>query len=243
MSARVIMVASGKGGTGKSTVSVLTGAALAARGRRVLLVELDSALRSVDYIAGVYGKTVYDVEDVLCGRCDAGKALVESPLYPGLFVISAPYSGGQVAAGALQSFLQQAGGVFDDIVLDTAAGMGAPFEAARAAASLALICITPDPVAQRDGRIVCDALLEGGCEQVRLVINKVPRTLAGQGIRDLDECIDTVGAQLLGVVLCRSEQLTSQATTLQVRNYRQVSQNEVPCTVLEGGCGYKFSSF
>ena len=116
MSARVIMVASGKGGTGKSTVSVLTGAALAARGRRVLLVELDSALRSVDYIAGVYGKTVYDVEDVLCGRCDAGKALVESPLYPGLFVISAPYSGGQVAAGALQSFLQQAGGVFDDIV-------------------------------------------------------------------------------------------------------------------------------
>ena len=109
MSARVIMVASGKGGTGKSTVSVLTGAALAARGRRVLLVELDSALRSVDYIAGVYGKTVYDVEDVLCGRCDAGKALVESPLYPGLFVISAPYSGGQVAAGALQSFLQQAG--------------------------------------------------------------------------------------------------------------------------------------
>ena len=48
---------------------------------------------------------------------------------------------------------------------------------------------------------------------------------------------------LLGVVLCRSEQLTSQATTLQVRNYRQVSQNEVPCTVLEGGCGYKFSSF
>lgn len=76
---------------------------------------------------------------MLCGRCDAGKALVESPLYPGLFVISAPYSGGQVAAGALQSFLQQAGGVFDDIVLDTAAGMGAPFEAARAAASLALI--------------------------------------------------------------------------------------------------------
>ncbi|MFQ7159168.1 MAG: hypothetical protein ACLRPX_05940 [Ruthenibacterium sp.] len=47
---------------------------------------------------------------------------------------------------------------------------------------------------------MCDALLEGGCEQVRLQINKVPRTLAGQGIRDLDECIDTVGAQLLGVV-------------------------------------------
>ena len=199
MGANVIMVASGKGGTGKSTVAVMTGAALAARGHRVLLVELDSALRSVDYIAGVYGKTVYDVEDVLSGRCDAGKALVESPLYPGLFVISAPYSGGQVDAAALQSFLHQAGDVFDEIVLDTAAGMGAPFEAARSVADLALICVTPDPVALRDGHIVCDALYES-CNQVRLVINKVPRTLANQGIRDLDECIDTVGAQLLGVV-------------------------------------------
>ena len=73
MGANVIMVASGKGGTGKSTVAVLLGAELAARGRRVLLVELDSGLRSVDYIAGVYGKTVYDVEDVLNGRCEVAR--------------------------------------------------------------------------------------------------------------------------------------------------------------------------
>lgn len=59
-------------------------------GRRVLLIELDSGLRSVDMIAGVYGKTVYDIEDVLCGRCDGSKAIVPSPLYPGLSVISAP---------------------------------------------------------------------------------------------------------------------------------------------------------
>lgn len=100
MGANVIMVASGKGGTGKSTVAVLLGAELAARGRRVLLVELDSGLRSVDYIAGVYGKTVYDVEDVLNGRCEAGKAVVESPVYRNLYVISAPYSGGHILPGS-----------------------------------------------------------------------------------------------------------------------------------------------
>ena len=116
MGARVIMVASGKGGTGKSTVAVLTAGRLAARGRRVLLVELDSGLRSVDYIAGVYGKTVYDVEDVFSGRCAAGKAIVESPLYPDLYVISAPYSGGSVREAALQVFTERAKPVFDDIV-------------------------------------------------------------------------------------------------------------------------------
>ena len=101
LSAKIIMIASGKGGTGKSTVSVLLGGRLAAAHRRVLLIELDSGLRSVDIISGVYGKTVYDIEDVLCGRCSGEKAVVESPLYPGLSVISAPYEGGEVQTEAL----------------------------------------------------------------------------------------------------------------------------------------------
>ncbi len=200
MSAEVIMVASGKGGTGKSTVAVHVGARLAARGHRVLLVELDSGLRSVDYIAGVSGKTVYDIGDILSGRCEPAKAIVESGLYPGLFVVCAPYEGGDIRPEALASFIGSARMVFSHIILDTAAGMGVPFAAARAVADRALLVVTPDPVALRDGRIVCDALNTGGCGEVRLVINKVPRTLAGTGLQDLDECIDTVGARLIGVV-------------------------------------------
>ena len=68
MNAQCIMVCSGKGGTGKSTVSVLLGACLARLGRKVLLIELDSGLRSVDIIAGVYGRTVYDIEGVRAPR-------------------------------------------------------------------------------------------------------------------------------------------------------------------------------
>ena len=166
MNAQCIMVCSGKGGTGKSTVSVLLGACLARLGRKTLLVELDSGLRSVDIIAGVYGRTVYDIEDVLCGRCEGAKAVVPSPLYPGLSVISAPYEGGAVEA--------------------------------------ALLVLTPDPVALRDGEIVADRLLAGGRPQsaVRLVMNRVRRESFGKNaaVADLDECIDTVGVQLLAVI-------------------------------------------
>ncbi|MEG2164657.1 MAG: AAA family ATPase [Ruthenibacterium sp.] len=212
MSAKVLMLASGKGGTGKSTVSVLLGAKLAARGKSVLLVELDSGLRSVDIISGVYGKTVYDVEDILSGRCRADKAVAESLLYPNLSVISAPYSGGTVQTEPLSAFLAQVCREFDFILLDTAAGMGAPFEAAAAVAQLALIVITPDPVTVRDGRIVSDALYEHPYLTVRLLLNKVPQTLAGSGVDNLDFCIDTVGAQLIGV-LPYSEQVKTAGAT------------------------------
>lgn len=201
MSAKVIMVASGKGGTGKSTVSVMLGGRLAAHGKKVLLVELDSGLRSVDIISGVYGKTVYDIEDVLCGRCRGDKAVVESPLYPGLSVISAPYEGGEVKTAGLQALCAAMASVFDFILLDTAAGMGQPFTAAKACAVQCLLVLPADPVSLRDGRIVSDALFRGGLTDLRLIVNRVsPGTFRNGAVRDLDECIDTVCAQLIAVI-------------------------------------------
>lgn len=195
------MVASGKGGTGKSTLSVLLGGRLAAGGGRVLLVELDSGLRSVDIISGVYGKTVYDIADVLSGRCAPDKAVVESPLYPGLSVISAPYEwGGTVQPAALAALVEAMTPHFDWLLVDTAAGLGAPFRAALTVSETALLVLTPDPVALRDGRLAADEAFEAGLSQVRLVLNRVGPASFGGAVRDLDECIDTVAAQLIAVV-------------------------------------------
>ena len=212
---RVLMVASGKGGTGKSTLAVYLGARLAAHGARVLLIELDSGLRSVDIIAGVCGKTVYDIEDILSGRCEADKAVVQSPLYPGLSVISAPYSGGEIRPQVLRVLTGKMAGVFDYVLLDTAAGLGAPFRAAAAVCATGLIVITPDPVTMRDGRIVSDELFAAKIPSVRLIINRVHTgRFAKNPIQNLDECIDTVGAQLIGVVP-ESTELAAAAAGLQ----------------------------
>ena len=204
MKAETIMLCSGKGGTGKSTVSVLLGGCLAALGHKVLLIELDSGLRSVDIIAGVYGQTVYDIEDVLCGRCEGAKAIVESPLYPGLSVISAPYEGGEVRPAPLSRLVSAMRPFYSYILLDTAAGLGAPFSAASQVADRALLVLTPDPVALRDGKLAADHLLAGPRRQsaVRLVMNRVQKTSFGKNapVFDLDECIDTVGVQLIGVI-------------------------------------------
>lgn len=201
LSAQIIMVASGKGGTGKSTVSVLLGSRLAAADKKVLLIELDSGLRSVDIISGVNGKTVYDISDVLSGRCDWHKAIAESPIYEGLSVISAPYERGDVKPQELKRLIQKLANHYDFILVDTAAGLGEPFAAAMLVSQMALLVLTPDPVALRDGHIAADVLFEGGFTNVRLVVNRVsPNTFEKGVVEDLDECIDTVAVQLIGVI-------------------------------------------
>ena len=87
---------------------------------------------------------------------------------------------------------------FDYILLDTAAGMGAPFTAANRLADRALVVLTPDPVALRDGRIVADALLQSGrpASAVRLVMNRVSRSSFiyknGDGNRPKGDYVNTV---------------------------------------------------
>ncbi len=237
------MVASGKGGTGKSTVSVLLGSRLAAAGKKVLLIELDSGLRSVDIIAGVHGKTVYDISDVLSGRCDWSKAVVESPVYRGLWIISAPYERGNVQPSELSRLTKKLASLYDFVLVDTAAGLGAPFAAAMVVSQMALLVLTPDPVALRDGHIAADVLYEGGFTNVRLVVNRVgPNTFEKGVVEDLDECIDTVAVQLIAVIpesvavlKCSAAGQPLPANTLAYRAFdnlaRRILGEEVPLAV------------
>ena len=129
---------------------------------------------------------------------------MQSPLYPGLSVISAPYEGGIVRTAPLSRLAAAMTPYFDFILFDTAAGMGPAFEAGAEICSRALVVLTPDPVALRDGRIVADRLIADGHPQeaLRLVVNRVTPDSFGKHapVFDLDECIDTVGIQLLGVL-------------------------------------------
>lgn len=223
--ARVLSITSGKGGVGKSTVCVGLGMAYALLGKSVLMIEFDVGLRGMDLMLGISDRIVYDLGDLLEGRCNINKAIVESPWNSNLNVIVAPVS--MESSIAMEDVNILVAGLrphFDIIILDTPAGLGLSMRIA-AMSDMALVVATPDSVCVRDGGKVVSALHKADMGSHRLVINRVNnRLVKKQIVADLDEVIDGVGSQLIGVLpedqemqLCTSKGLPLSADARIVR--------------------------
>mgnify|MGYP000812682265 FL=1 len=87
--ARVIVITSGKGGVGKSTVTALLGKSLAKLQKRVALIDCDLGLKNLDVILGLESRVIYDFEDVRKGRASLWQALVKDKEFDNLYLLPA----------------------------------------------------------------------------------------------------------------------------------------------------------
>ena len=120
---RIIVVTSGKGGTGKSSVAAALGTALAKRGKKVLLIDCDWGLRCLDLILGVSGEMVFDLGDILNSDCEISKAIYSVDSVEGLFLIPAPtFTDADSAGDNLKRLCRALYNNFDYIFIDSPAG-------------------------------------------------------------------------------------------------------------------------
>lgn len=199
----VTVITSGKGGVGKSTVSVGLGYALTQRGRRVLLIDGDAGLRSLDRMLGVDTQLVYDIADVAAGRCEPIRAIYPCPAFPGLYLLPAPSREEDTINPAIMAQLvNMLSAYYDQIFIDCPAGIGTGFASAVAAAKRAIVVSNPDPVCVRDSDKVRRLLLEKGISEQRLIINRFHNSSFKKigCYRDLDSVIDASGIRLIGIV-------------------------------------------
>lgn len=200
---KVIVLASGKGGTGKSTVSVGLAVALVKLNKKVLLVDCDSGMRGVDLMLGVEKELVYDVSDAVGGGCDKSAAIYVTQNVYGLYMMPAALSADdEVSPSVLKELIDDIKGDYDYILIDSPAGTGSGFEAAAAAADAALIVINPEPTSVRGCLNIRRKLTEMGIEDTRLVINRFwPERFCKMGIyKDIDNLIDTAQTQLIAII-------------------------------------------
>lgn len=200
------VITSGKGGVGKSTVSVGLGRALAERGKRVLLIDCDAGLRSLDRMTGVEQELVFDISDVVYGRCAPIEAIykcADNAQDGGLFLMAAPSSAeNMIKPAVMEKLVPLLKSYYDYVLLDSPAGLGSGFKSASCAADRALIVCSPDPVCVRGTSSVKRLLGEMGVSEKHLVINKFNGSLFDKtgAYDDLDNVIDDSGVKLFGVV-------------------------------------------
>ena len=180
--ARKIMVTSGKGGVGKTTVCCNLAVQLARRGWRVIVCDFDFGLNNVDVVLGVENLAVYDVSDAVEGRCRASQALVRHPRYATLYSLSSNrISERYISPQAIRLVLETLSPRFDFILIDSPAGIDEGFHRAASCAEEAVLVTTPHISAMRDADRVAGILKSYRFRDIGPVVNLVRRDMARKG--------------------------------------------------------------
>jgi len=203
MTARRIVVTSGKGGVGKTTTTANLGAALAQRGRRVVLVDADIGLRNLDLVLGLEKRIVFDLVEVVEGRCQLRQALVKDKRFADtLSVLPAAQTRDKTAVSELQfaQVVEQLAELCDYVLIDSPAGIEHGFRNAIAGAAEAIVVTTPEISAIRDADRVISKLQDRGLP-MRLIVNRVrPEMVRAGEMMSVDDVCDILSAELLGIV-------------------------------------------
>ncbi|MBZ0277070.1 MAG: septum site-determining protein MinD, partial [Anaerolineae bacterium] len=152
MGAKVITVTSGKGGVGKTTTTANIGIALARLNKRVVVIDADIGLRNLDVVMGLENRIVYDLVDVVEGRCQLRQAMIKHKQFADLFLIPAAQTRDKTAVSPADmiQLTDKLRPEFDFIVIDSPAGIERGFRNAVAPADEVLIVTNPEVSAVRD---------------------------------------------------------------------------------------------
>ncbi|HRQ39835.1 MAG TPA: septum site-determining protein MinD [Chloroflexota bacterium] len=203
MSGKVITVTSGKGGVGKTTVTANLATALAMRGRKVVALDADIGLRNLDIVLGLENRIVYDLVDVVEGRCRLRQAMIKDKRHPELYLIPAAQTRDKSAVSPSDMVLvcNDLRQEMDYIIIDSPAGIERGFRNAIAATDQVLIVTNPEVSAVRDADRIIGLIEAEEKGPGHLIVNRVKPDMVSRGdMLSIEDIIDILAIQLVGVI-------------------------------------------
>ncbi|WP_456411229.1 septum site-determining protein MinD [Oceanithermus sp.] len=205
MEARAIVVTSGKGGVGKTTTTANVGASLAREGEKVAVIDVDVGLRNLDVVMGLEGRVVFDLIDVLEGRCKMRQALIRDKRVENLYLLPASQTKDKDALdpkifrAVVKHLLEDEG--FDRVLIDSPAGIERGFQTAAAPAEGALVVVNPEVSSVRDADRIIGMLEAQGVGENRLIVNRLrPKMVKRGDMLGVDDVQEILGLPLIGIV-------------------------------------------
>ena len=203
MSAKVITITSGKGGVGKTTVTANLAAALAQLDKKVVAIDADIGLRNLDVVMGLENRIVYDLVDVIEGRCRLRQAMIKDKRLPELYLIPAAQTRDKMAVSPSDMVLvcDQLRQEMDYVLIDSPAGIERGFRNAIAPADQVLIVTHPEISAVRDADRIIGLVEAEEKGPGKLIVNRLQADMVARGdMLSVEDILDILAIDLIGVV-------------------------------------------
>lgn len=198
-----IVITSGKGGVGKTTTTANIGTALAAMGKKVVVIDGDTGLRNLDVLMGLENRIVYTLVDVIEDRCRLKQAMIKDKRFNNLFLLPTAQTRDKndIKAEDMLNLVNELKEEFDYVLIDCPAGIEQGFENAVIGADRAIIVVNPEVTSVRDADRVIGKLDAKGIDDHQLLINRLNVDMAKKGeMLNIDDINDILSIKLLGVV-------------------------------------------
>lgn len=201
--ARVIVITSGKGGVGKTTITSNIGMSLARLGYSTLLIDADVGLRNLDLLLGLENRIIYTGLDVLKGTCRLEQALIEDKRQPKLsfFPLSSNRIEIPITADQVKELIDKIKFDYEYILIDSPAGIDNGFQTAIQCAQEAIVVVTPEVPSIRDADRVIGILMSKGINKINLIINRIrPTMVKTDDMMSIEDVTNILGVSLIGVI-------------------------------------------
>lgn len=199
-----IVITSGKGGVGKTTTTANIGTALALMDKKVCLIDTDLGLRNLDVVMGLENRIIFDLVDVIEGRCKLQQALINDKRFECLSLLPAAQISDKlsVTPEGMIDIVAELKQEYDYIIIDCPAGIEQGFQSAIAGADKAIVVTTPEQSSVRDADRIIGLLESEDMERPRLVVNRIRNHMMESGdMLDVEDIVQTLAIDLIGIVL------------------------------------------
>ena len=203
MAGKVITFTSGKGGVGKTTATANIGVALASLGNKVVCIDADIGLRNLDIVLGLENRIVYDLVDVVEGRCRLRQAMIRDKHLPDLFLIPAAQTRNKnaISPSDMVRICDELREDHDYILIDSPAGIERGFRNAIAPADSVIILTNPEVSAVRDADRIIGLVEAEEKDTPSLVINRINPGMVKRGdMLSAEDVIELLAIKLIGMV-------------------------------------------
>ncbi len=203
MAARILTITSGKGGVGKTTATANLGVALALQSQRVVTIDADIGLRNLDVVMGLENRIVYDLIDVVEGRCRLRQAMIRDKRLSELYLLPAAQTRDKTAVSPedMVRLTDQLRSEFDFIIIDSPAGIEQGFKNAIAPADEVLIITTPEVSAVRDADRIIGLVEAEEKGPAHLIINRLrPDMIRREDMLATSDVVELLAIDLIGIV-------------------------------------------